>query len=47
MEFGITIFIMKSRKRETADGIKKHHYAWREGKLQVIGIIESRHHQTS
>ena len=55
MEFGIekcAILLMKGGKRETAEGIEllksvKNKNSWREGKWQVLGNIESRHHQAS
>ena len=53
MEFGIEIcalLIMKSGKRESRTEkicqIKKASNAWKGGKLQVLGNIESAHHQT-
>ena len=40
--------IRKSGKRETMEGIElPNQDAWREGKLQVLGNIGSRHKQTS
>ena len=55
MEFGkekCAMLIMKSRKWQITEGIErpnqeKNQNAQRKGNLQVLGNIESGHHQTS